>query len=345
MPVLEAYTPEPGSLRLIEADPVIEEHEDAIYMPVTTWQLDDDPRWGLYDSSRRLIRGAAYCRGPSRSLVGQGEAVDVDDRDIEDAPDTHFVYAGPLHLHYGHFLLATLSRLWPFLDGDRSGLRLLWHSGVDPVVAPGFPFIGQCLGALGLAGSQFRRFTRPTRIKRLTVVAPAFEEEHLGHRAFQRLCRTIGNCLAPGADPSPCAPAYLSRTALTWGVKAIANEHLVCEALSNLGVEVVHPEQLAMADQIRLFAWDRVVMGLAGSAFHTALFSPPRSRLISIDFAAQGSQLLVNRLNGIDMVHVRPTAEPPSEPGTGAITTIYTLPDPLGAARDLLHAAQSHGGG
>ncbi|HYZ63359.1 MAG TPA: hypothetical protein VE650_12980, partial [Acetobacteraceae bacterium] len=202
------FTPDPAGLRLIEADPAIEEYRDALYVPFRDWAIDSDPDWGLYDSEGQLIRTAAYCRGPERRLVGQSERLTLSRSAFERGPDTPLIYAGPLIFHYGHFLLTTLCRLWPFVDADPK-LRFLWISPATLELLAHTPHIGACLAGFGLDPAQFRRFERPTRIPRLTVVAPAFEEEHFAHRAYRRLCLRIGASLAPEPQVGPGPPAYL----------------------------------------------------------------------------------------------------------------------------------------
>ncbi len=335
---LEAFDPEFPFLRTIDADPVIEEHREALYVPFAGWEVDRDPGWGLYDRDGRLIRAAAYCRGQQRRLVGQSETVCVPAAAIEDAPDEHYVHAGPLILHYGHFLLASLSRLWPQFGANA---RFVWFSHAPLEILPHTPYVGACLAGLGLDPGQFRRFTRPTRIARLTVVAPAFEEAHFGHLAFARTCLRIGARLAAERDQTPRPPAYLTRTGLTWGVKSVANEAAVCAALAGLGVEIIEPERLPLTEQIRLFGSNRVVMGTAGSAFHTALFAPPCARLIAIEFKDNENQVLINRLTGARMLHLRPSTIVPATMDGGPIETVYAFPDPAAIARDLLLSARA----
>ncbi len=340
MPCLEPGELDSAGLQIIEADPLIEEHTDALYVPFAGYGLDDDRSWGLYARDGRLIPAAAYVRGPGRALVGQSGHASVGAAEIEDAPDEHLIHAGPLLLHYGHFLLSTLSRLWPLAGGLVPRSPLLWHSNYDLAVLPGHPYVGAALSGLGLDAGAFRRFTRPTRIRRLTVIAPAFIEESLAHRAYARLCRTVGDRLAPGLAAGPSAPAYLARSRLGGGVKGIANEDALCRALASLGVEIVHPEQLSLAGQVRLFGTDRVVMGLCGSAFHTAAFAPPRARLVMIEVLHGRNQHLVNRLSGCRMQVLRPSEPLPFIEG-GTFERTYAFPDPAAAARDLLRHAQA----
>ena len=337
MPALEEFTPDDRGLRVVEADPVIEEHRNVLYVPFRSWELDTDPSWGLYDQDGKLIEAAAYRRGPSRKPVGQSPHASVPAAAIEPAPEEHYVVAGPLLFHYGHFLLTSLSRLWPEFG---AGARFAWFCHCTLDILPHTPFVGAALAGLGLDPKQFRRFTKPTRIARATVVAPAFQEDYLVHRVFARTCCRVGAHFAPELGQTPLPPAYLARTGLAAAVKSVANEDAVCAALAAYGVEIVRPETLSFPEQLALFAGDRVIMGLAGSAFHTAAFVPPRSRLIAIEMKDNPNQLLLNRLAGLGMRHLRPTQEVPSVVGAGPVETVYTFPDPAAVARDLLRAAQ-----
>lgn len=337
-PELVPVSPTYPGLRIVEADPVIAEYRDALYVPLRDWAPDDDPEWGLYDRNGALISSAAYCRGTKRRLVGQSPTCLLPARAFEQAPEEHLVYAGPLIFHYGHFLLDTLSRLWPYIGPSPD--RFAWISPAPLAILDHTPFIGACLAGLGLDPGQFRRFERPTRIARLTVIAPAFEEQHFAHRVFCDQCRRIGDRLVTALDERPLGPAYVARTGLKAGVKAVANEELVCAALAELGVEIIWPEKLSLADQIRLFGSNRVIMGVGGSAFHTSIFAPPVARLIAIDLGETENQVLLNRLSGARMLHMRPATELSFTRG-GAIETVYAFADPLAVARDLLRAAQS----
>jgi len=67
----------------------------------------------------------------------------------------------------------------------------------------------------------------------------------------------------------------------------VLNEPELDAALRERGWEVIHPEQLALAEQIRLFHTRDVICGLAGSAFHTAIFAGPRGRRIVLSVEDQ----------------------------------------------------------
>ncbi len=330
--ILRRIDPALPHLRLIAADPAIEEHRDAIYVPFASYELDADGAYGLY--AKDGARLSPYCRGAERAAVGG--CAWMDPIEAEDAPDETYIYAGPLIQHYGHFLLATLSRLWPFASGGEWP-RFLFHAHEDPAAMPGFA--REMLAALGITPDRCVRFTRPTRLRHVIVPAPAFEEQHFAHDAFQRLCRAIG----AEAQGPPGPPAYLSRSRLRFGVKNIANEEAVTDVLARQGVEILYPEEMPLQDQVALFGSPRVIMGLGGSSFHTAIFAQPTSRLVTVNVALMDNQVLIDRLNLNWALYLAPTVSvPPEARGEGILAT-YAFTDPEAVAMDLLRAAQGAG--
>ncbi len=329
---------DPAAGQVVAADSSLREHRDALYMPFGPNGIDADTEWGIYDQGGALAQDAAYCRGPARTPVGQRPHMAAP-ADIADAPDETYIYAGPLILHYGHFLLATLSRFWPYAGGAPHGPKFLWHAHCDPLAVRDYPYITATLGALGLTPDRFVRFTRPTRIRRLIVPAPAFEEGHCVHVAFQRLCRGIGAPFAVKSGPRP--PAYLARTQLTAGVKNFSNEAALAETLERMGVELLFPEAMPFSEQVALFASDRVVMGVGGSGFHTAIFAPPAARLVILHVAPSDNQALLDQVNGHRTLSLEPCVPAATAPTLGRFLVTLALADPTGTAADLLRAAQS----
>ena len=58
---------------------------------------------------------------------------------------------------------------------------------------------------------------------------------------------------------------------------------LAIEAMAEeLGFTVIHPQELGIAEQIRIFAAAKMIMGTGGSAMHNAVFSPPDARVLML---------------------------------------------------------------
>jgi hypothetical protein len=127
--VTPALTPLPpeaiwGGCEVRRGDPGITILEDVFVLPYRR-----DAPWGVFDRSGALVPEATDLRLPSGELMGQAPRSHVDYAEIaEEADEAELTYAGRLHGHYGHFLIESLSRLWPLADGRRLSGRLLMHA-------------------------------------------------------------------------------------------------------------------------------------------------------------------------------------------------------------------------
>jgi capsular polysaccharide biosynthesis protein len=83
---------------------------------------------------------------------------------------------------------------------------------------------------------------------------------------------------------------FLSRRSVTRETnglyRALQNEDALVAAFSARGYEIVEPELLPFREQVRLFAEAELVVGLGGAALFNTIFSPPPTRVVSIESSA-----------------------------------------------------------
>jgi capsular polysaccharide biosynthesis protein len=99
--------------------------------------------------------------------------------------------------------------------------------------------------------------------------------------------RQVAHTLVGTSEIKPGRRLFLSRRTVTreteGNYRALLNEDELVAAMANGGYEIVEPELLPFADQIRLFAEAELVVGLGGAALFNTVFSPPATRVISIE--------------------------------------------------------------
>lgn len=80
---------------------------------------------------------------------------------------------------------------------------------------------------------------------------------------------------------------FLSRRSITreseGTYRALLNEDALVDALAGRGYEIIEPELLPFPDQVRLFAEAELVVGLGGAALFNTIFSPSKTRIVSIE--------------------------------------------------------------
>jgi capsular polysaccharide biosynthesis protein len=100
---------------------------------------------------------------------------------------------------------------------------------------------------------------------------------------FARVARDVAGV----KNSAPKRRIFLSRQSITresnGTYRALLNEAELVEALSARGYEIVEPETLSFADQIRLFSEAELVIGLGGAALFNVVFSPPGARIVTIE--------------------------------------------------------------
>ncbi|QIK79008.1 glycosyltransferase family 61 protein [Sphingomonas piscis] len=187
------------------------------------------------------------------------------------------LFAGYLTRHYGHFVIDGMSRLWA-----RDMFPTLPLLFTQPAADGGRrPFSTDALDALGLS-SRIISAPGPTLFRELVCPGTSFEYRWKAFRAADEPHLAASNRLSSSARRWR-RPVYLTRTGLADATDAIgkvrgkmrrsdAEPELESE-LSRRGFDVVHPEALPLSDQIALFEEAPLIVGIIGSAFHTALFS------------------------------------------------------------------------
>jgi capsular polysaccharide biosynthesis protein len=97
----------------------------------------------------------------------------------------------------------------------------------------------------------------------------------------------VAQNIAKVKKPNPKRRLFLSRRAVTresgGTYRALLNEEALVAAFSDRGYSIVEPELLPLEDQIRAFSEAELIVGLGGAAFFNTVFSPPGTRIVSIE--------------------------------------------------------------
>ena len=327
-----------GDDRLIEGEPDCRTVSDAVYVPIRSEpNFAHDPEWGLYDAEGALVSGAAYRRGPGAQLVGQS-ARRAAGRAGLPVVDEELVYGGPMLLHYGHFVLASLARMWGARQpGGRR--RVLWHADNGPELWFQFEHVRTIFGALGFGPEDFVRFEQPCVLRRVLVPEPCFEEQSFVRPAFAALGRAAGRELGlPGAGGTRAGrPVYVSKTRLPLGISRVNGEAAMEAELERRGFEIFHPTGMTLAAELQRLAGARAITGSVGSALHSTMFLPEPAEVVGLCpvNTVISNFPLVDRVTGSRAAYVYPVAASERHTGVPDFHVTWTLADPVGVARGI----------
>ena len=332
-----------GDCAVVGDDPAVEKHYDVVFMPLNPniW-FEHDSNWGVYGADGSLIEAAAHRREPDGRLHGQRERHDFELNNIrERVVDETLVYGGPLIPHFGHFICSTLSRLWWVARDGLAGRRVVFH-GFGPVrhELAVRPFLAALLGGLGLSADNLVILRRPTRLDRLIVPKPAFQEQRCASRAYNYVADRIGTALCGERLIERRRPVYLSKTGLQTGVWRFVNEAELQARLVDAGIEVVHPETLPVADQIDIFRQRRVVIGTTGSQFHTCALAPAGGRNLCLGNSntVVSNFQLIDALRGRSSRYLYPEGDLTAVRTSAQFLSEFEIADPSRVAAELLEA-------
>ncbi|ESQ88908.1 hypothetical protein ABAC460_14095 [Asticcacaulis sp. AC460] len=316
-------------------DPQIVLLHDAVFMP-------NGERFGIFDSEGRIVPAAIDFRTPQllskQSLAARIELSEV----TQTAPDVLYIYCGYMNPHFGHFLINTLSRFWDvaYLRGMRA--KFVYH-GVDIAAMYSLPFVRAIFEAMGLIREDFVTFDTPTRLSNLIVPDTSFQEQRAGFTRFRDLCLDLGRKLSPKSDAEPNErPIYYSKSRLQSGVGGFDNEAEFETVMAGLGVDIVYPETLSLAEQIRLLNSRSLVFGTAGSFLHNTIFCESDARFVILNPSLQINTnfTIIDKLTGSDVTYYYPEDMQvlPSEDRKGFLT-LRSIPNARARAEELFSLA------
>lgn len=208
-----------------------------------------------------------------------------------------WLYAGHWFPHFGHFLLETLTNLWP----DPTTLALdgvVAHRGYRGDLAPAGSGLGlaapeppswqrELLRLAGYGDLELRKVRgRPARVEQLLVPARPVVLKSWAKPPAVEVWRRIAGAVEPGPDKR----VFLSRKLFHADrhgdrrrvrVREGWDDKLEC-VFDRADFRVVHPETLPMVEQIAIARGATVLAGSSGSALHLAAFADPGTRVLEV---------------------------------------------------------------
>ena len=280
-------------------------HEDAVALPLVSGGRRGKLLVGaLYERSGRLI-GDSQRAKRNRAWSGNPLQVDLPPTSTSDHLPGRTFFAGHLLHIFGHLLLELVPRFWPALDYSAFDRVLLYPARAGrSSTKPSFAAYEQdTLSALGIDPSQAVAVgDRPIGLDEVTVSTPAFVLKRGVDPSFvvpfDRLRASFG------APSGGSRRVYLSRTRLADRHRAATNEDEIEMIFAAAGFEIVHPQELSIAEQVALVGSSSAIAGCDGSALHLGAFARPGTVLLAIDSRVVLNQFMLDRVRGLHAVHV-----------------------------------------
>lgn len=294
------FASEPRPFRLVLSPPALATYGNAVYTPSTrAWKPFDG---ALYDAAGNRIAASVIRRAREDTpFTSEPESYGGDTSGLP-VYDRPLLYLGYFNWHYGHFLLESLSYWWAvaqFPGIDRYLIHLPDKSILDK------PHVRACLEAVGIAPEALVHFDTPTRLREVIVPDPAFQLSSHVYTAYRDLMHRVAVALG-GDDVTPSdQPIYISRRLLSQGNSRYNGEEQLESYLVSRGVQIVHPQKLPFAEQVKLFNRHRTILGIIGSGMHNIVLGlEPKTMVYFTPDGYKPNAFLVDKCFGANATYL-----------------------------------------
>lgn len=186
-----------------------------------------------------------------------------------------WLYGGQWMGLFGHFLLESLSALWPEPDGRVGGIVFhAWPS--DHYAVPPLPWQQWMVDQAGWDVPLHLVTDHAVTVEHLLLPTRAYRL----HRGALPEAVEVWDRIAARREPE--GPLFLSRSRLEHDPRRAAGDHLLDQAFADAGCRVVHPEELHIAEQIDAVARANTIIGVGGSQMHLSMFARSCSAVVEI---------------------------------------------------------------
>lgn len=296
-----------GSHRLDEP-PAVEHYDRGCVLPCKRISLTEYRfAGGVTDADGTFAKSSALHEPPCD--VGGSYAATMQDC------NRTAVFIGFLLPEWGNVLFDSLKKLW-FLRTDE-GRRMLAQDAVVAYVTWGNaappPYQFEIWEMAGYDTSAWLHVTTPTRFHQVILPGNSLkataDETRLFSPLFKMEIERIKAAAFAGSHSGKPHDAggktYLTRTSLHSNKDY--NEKEIEQLFREKGFDIVAPEKLSVAEQIRLMASSRTVAATEGSVSHNALFMSPGSQLIVLQKAdyVNGYQHAANAVADLKVTYIR----------------------------------------
>ena len=216
------------------------------------------------------------------------------DKDTVEYLDTDVIYLGLYHRQWGHFLVDFVPRLWPFVNNDFSGYKIVYTTD-DKEFEGNY---SEFLELFGIDRNQLICIRRPTQFRSVIIPELSFVTRVYWTDEFVSIFNKVKEASAQ-KHSADCKydNIYLSRRHFPLGRRKEVGEKGIERLFCNNGFRPVHMEEMNLADQIALLNNAGKIVAFSGTLCHNILFDNEKNELIILEKRSKSNwvQNLINQ--------------------------------------------------
>lgn len=259
----------------------------------------------LNREGRYLIDSASIGKGDTADrFIGKYDY----DKEKEVYLDETIFFMGVYLKHWGHFLVDVVYRLWYVLQHPEENFRIAYCSNQNEEISGVYL---EFFELLGIEKSRLIRIDRPSRVKKIILVQPAYMACDYVTKEYKYIFATLVQKVRE-LPLTPYPQIYLSRTHFEAAKKKEIGEKNIESNFVNNGFHVLHMEELSLKEQIFYISHCKVVAALSGTLCHNLLFADSNVKMIILNKThfINTHQVLINQVVGADVYYVDVYKEP-----------------------------------
>ena len=209
-----------------------------------------------------------------------GGVYDISNKDIEYRNET-VLFCGIMPLHWGHFIIDYLSRLW-VIPTVNDNIRIAYFNRYfDGNVGGNYE---KCLKLLGIQPDRLLKIDRPTQFCKVLVpeaaMAYAYSFDSLRYKSVINLIKKNALSEAHQRELKEKKKIYFSRTHFS---NRDVGEWEIEKGFKENGFEILYPEQLSVVEQIFYISNAEILVSLSGTIPHNFIFANKEAKIIILN--------------------------------------------------------------
>lgn len=258
---------------------------------------------GVEDSNKKFVQASSV--GTGGHTFGGGYS--FEDSNI-DVLDENVIYIGIIPKHWGHFLIDTVSRFWPFLLEKYRKYRVAfcgwgWQDG---------KISGNFLKAfelMGISEDQLIFVKYPIKVSKIIIPEATMEFGATWNKTYKD---TVDQIAERALKDMSCLKLkkykkiYFTRTQLLKSKLNEVGEKEIEELFSSAGFHVLAPEKLSLVEQIFYIRNCEVMASLSGTIPHNSVFAKNGTKIIILNRTPviNPPQIRINQLAHTEWLYI-----------------------------------------
>ena len=194
--------------------------------------------------------------------------------------DKKVCFCGYLIKHWGHFLLDVVSRLWYAMEKDDEieAYVFIVQENTTPELSGNYAEFFRLFGI----SDKIQLINTPTRFKEVVVPERAFFKRHYYSKKFTAIFDRVAERVSASQDDNLPERVYLSRNHFR-GKDIESGLDFVDHFFSKNEYKILYPEEISLAEMIRLIRGAKICASESGTLTHNFLFAQEEKEVVIIE--------------------------------------------------------------